>query len=113
MGLFGVLLKAVPWGTLLANGPAIARAAEGMLSKSHASRAQAEQTGDALRALGERVSALEANQVELSELVKRMADQGQRLTESADVLAARVRWLIAVAALACGLGVTAIILALR
>ena len=111
MGLFGVLLKAVPWGALLANGPGIARAAEGLLTKSRA--AEQNKTADGLRALADRVTALETNQVEMSEILKRMADQTQRLTESTDVLATRLRWATGVAVAGCVLAVVAMVLALR
>ena len=111
MGLFGVLLKAVPWGALLANGPGIARAAEGLLARSRAADEAARQkTGDELRALTERAASLEANQLEMSELIRRMADQTQRLAESADVLAVRMRWLLGVAVVAGVLAIVAIVL---
>ena len=111
MALFNVLLKAVPWGALLANGPGIVRAAEGLLGRTRPEPVP-DRTGDELRALADRVTSLEANQAEMSELVRRMADHTQRLAESSEILAARLRWLAAGAGLALLLAIVALVLAL-
>ena len=108
MGLFSVF-RVLPWAAILANGPAIVRAADGLLSRSEP-RAAAAAAAEA-RALADRLQALEATQVELAELFRRMADQTERLTTAVDLLAARVRWLTITAVAAAVLAVISLILA--
>jgi t-SNARE complex subunit (syntaxin) len=104
------VLRALPWATILANGPALARAAEGLRSRSRGAAAAGAATE--MQALAVRLQALEANQAELSEVLRQMADQTQRLTTAVDLLAARVRWLTLAAVGAAVLAAAALVVAI-
>jgi uncharacterized protein YPO0396 len=97
-------LRLIPWATVLANGPAIARAADTLLSGARAgvqaqkSRADAAE-GDILR-LNARIEELEQQNRAHAELTKRMSDQIEALTLTTEVLAGRQRWLSVLGGLA-------------
>jgi hypothetical protein len=103
------LLRALPWATILANGPAVARAAERALSRTRSTAGTA--PSPEIAALRERLAALEANQVELSEVLRQTAEHTERLTQAADVLAARLRWMTVVAVAALLLAIGGLVLA--
>jgi hypothetical protein len=101
------VLRALPWATILANGPAIARAAERALWRPRESAAA--EPSPEITSLNERLAALEANQAELSEVLRRMADHAERLTQAVDVLAVRLRWMTIVAVAASLLAVVSLL----
>jgi hypothetical protein len=103
------VLRALPWATILANGPAIARAAERALSRSHS--AVPDEPSPEMTALTERLAALEAKQVELSEVLRQMAEHTERLTLAADVLAIRLRWMTVAAIVASALAIASLVVA--
>ena len=105
--------KVVPWLEILKQAPALASAADRLLSKTKRS-ADAADTGDETEGLHARIGALEARDRENALLLKQLADQVERLTGACRILAARQRllyWisggaaLLAVAALAVAIGV--------
>jgi hypothetical protein len=103
------VLRALPWATILANGPTIARAAERALSRTR-SDAPVEPSPQ-LTALTQRLAALEANQVELSEVVRQLATHTERLTQAVDVLGVRLRWMTIAAGVAIVVASVALVVA--
>jgi D-aminopeptidase len=97
-------LRLIPWATLVANGPAIARAADTVLSGARAStqaqKTRAAAAEDDVRRLTARVEELEQQNRAHAELAKQMSDQIQALTLTNEVLAGRQRWLVVVGGLA-------------
>lgn len=83
-------MKVIPWGTILAKAPAIARAADTLLAGAHARKAGASAE---LQSLTDRVAALEKHDQADAELLKQLADQVAALATATEVLAARQRWL--------------------
>jgi hypothetical protein len=102
-------LKMIPWASLLSNGPAVAKAAEALLSGTRERNAQAGAAADEVRGLSNRVAALERHDRADAELGKQISDQIEALTRATEVLAARQRWL-AIAATALWLGLLAVVL---
>ena len=105
-------LKAIPWGTILANAPNILRSANALASKTRV-RPDAAPRND-VQALAERIAALEQRDSETAELLTRVTTQLATLTTAGEVLEARVRWLLVVAiaasvvaVLACGIALLA------
>jgi hypothetical protein len=106
-------LKAIPWDTILANGPAILRSADALLSETKARQPAAASRND-LQALADRVAVLEQRDRETAELLTRVSTQVAALTTASEVLEARARWLLVVAiaaavvsVLACGVALFA------
>src|SRR6185503_19901583 len=89
-------LRMIPWASLLSNGPAIARAADALLSGTKARKAHAAAAAVEVRVLSERVDALESHDRADAELGKQISDQIAALTRATEVLAARERWLLAI-----------------
>lgn len=104
-------LRMIPWTGLLSNVPRIAEAANALLSDTKARRGQAVATADEIRGLKDRVEALESDDRAVAELGKQISDQIAALTRATEVLAARQRWLLAIAATALCLGLLAVLLA--
>ena len=101
-------LKAIPWDTILANGPAILRSADALLSETKARQPAAASRND-LQALADRVAVLDTVHRETAGLLTRVSTQVAALTTASEVLEARARWLLVVAiaaavvsVLACG-----------
>jgi len=90
-------LRMIPWSTLLANGPTIARAADTLLSGTRVQRAHAVKAADDIRRLNERVEELELQNRAHAELEKQMSDQIEALTLATEVLAVRQRWFAVIA----------------
>jgi hypothetical protein len=103
-------LRLIPWASLLSNGPVIAEAADALLSRTKGRKAHAAAAEDEIRGLAERVEALESHDRANAELAKQIGDQIAALTKATEVLAARQRWLLAIAASALFLGLLTIIL---
>ena len=103
-------LKAIPWGTLLANAPSIARSANALVSKTRG-RPDAASRND-LHALADRVAALEQRDQDTAELLTRVTAQLEALTATGEVLQARAQWLLVVAIAASVVAVVAVVLAL-
>jgi hypothetical protein len=87
-------LKAIPWATILANAPVIARSAGILLSETKADRGPAEPRRGELQNVAARVSALEERDREVALLLAQMTSQIAALTTATEVLEARVRWLL-------------------
>ena len=100
-----VALRAVPWGTLIANAPSILRSADALRSRT-AARRETVSSND-VQALGERVAGLEQRERHSAELITQLTGQVAALTAAVEVLEARVRWLLVIAAAAVALAVLA------
>ncbi len=105
-------LKAIPWGTILANAPSILRSADELMSKA-GSRPDAASRDD-VQTLADRIATLEQRDRETAELLTRVTTQIAALAAAGEVLEARVRLLVvvavvtsALAVLACGIAVFA------
>jgi hypothetical protein len=103
------VLRALPWAALLTKAPDIARAADTVLSGPHSRKATSAAV-DQLRSLTDRVELLEEQDRTGAELIKQLTTQVSGLTAATEVLAARQRWLVAIAILSLGLAILAIVL---
>ena len=105
-------LKAIPWGTILANAPLIARSADALVSKTRVRGDEASRKD--VQALGDRIAALEQSDRDTAELLTRVTAQIAALTTAGEVLEARAQWLFVaviassvVSVVACGLALLA------
>lgn len=105
-------LKAIPWGTILANAPSIVRSADALVSKTRV-RPDAPSRDD-VQALLDRIAALEQSDRDTAELLTRVTSQVAALTTAGEVLEARAQWLLVgtivasvVSVVACGLALLA------
>ena len=103
-------LKAIPWATLLANAPSLARSADALLSKARDRPSAA--AGTDVQALTARIAVLEQRDRDTAELLARVTGQIDALTAAGEVLEARARWLLVIAVSACIVSVVACVLAL-
>jgi hypothetical protein len=103
-------LKAIPWATILANAPAIARSADALISKTRDRPGAAPDTD--MQAFTDRIAALEQRDRDTAELLTRVTAQIAALTAAGEVLEARARWLLVIAISACIVSVVAAVLAL-
>jgi ABC-type hemin transport system substrate-binding protein len=110
MGIPWLLLKAIPWDTILATAPSILRSADALMSKTRV-RPDAASRND-IQALADRVAALEQRDSEAAELLTSVTAQVAALTTAGKMLEARARWLFIVAIGASVVSVVAIGLAL-
>ena len=86
-------LRAIPWGTILTTAVAMRRSADS-LATTPPPRADGPSRND-LRALADRIAALEQRDRETALLLTRVTAQLEALTTAGEVLEARVRWLLA------------------
>jgi hypothetical protein len=103
-------LRAIPWATILANAPVIARSAGTLLAEARAPRAPTSSRNE-LQALSERVEALEQRDRDTALLLGKMTSQVAALTMATEVLEARVRWLLILAIGSLAVAVLALALA--
>jgi hypothetical protein len=105
-------LKAIPWGTILTNAPAILRSADALALRTRARPDPA--AGKDVQALADRIAMLEQRDNETAELLTRVTAQVAALSAAGEVLEARARWSLAAAVtasvislLACGIALFA------
>jgi hypothetical protein len=110
MGIPWLLLKAIPWDTILANAPSILRSADALRSKTRV-RPDVAARND-IQALADRIAALEQRDSEVAELLTSVTAQVAALTTAGKMLEARARWLFMVAIGASVVSVVAIAVAL-
>jgi uncharacterized coiled-coil protein SlyX len=103
-------LKVIPWGTILANAPSILRSADVLRSKTRVR--PEDQPAPDLESLAARIATLEQRDRDSAELITQLTAQLTALTTAGEVLEARVRWLVVVAAAASVVAVVACVLAL-
>jgi len=104
-------LKVIPWVDILKQAPAVAHAADRLLSETRWRKADV-QASNELEALRERVAALEQRNQNHAAVVKQLADQVQRLTDASQVVAARLRFAYFLAFGGTGLALAATVLVL-
>jgi hypothetical protein len=110
MAIPWLLLKAIPWDTILANAPSILRSADALMSKTRV-RPDAASRND-IQALADRIAVLEQRDSEAAELLTSVTAQVAALTTAGKMLEARARWLFMVAIGASVVSVLAIGVAL-
>jgi hypothetical protein len=107
MGL-GFALAKIPWKTILPYVPAVVETAKELLRSASKSKSADLATADASpQNLLQRIEHLETNERKQAELIERMAEQQQQLTESLRIVESRVQvlfWLtLALLVVAVGL----------
>ena len=102
-------LRVIPWGTILANAPAILRSADALSSKTRLRDAPSPHD---LQALADRIAALEQRDNETAELLARVTAQCAALAAAGEVLEARCRWLLVASVVASAMSVVACFVAL-
>jgi endonuclease III len=108
-------MKAIPWGTLLANVPTIMKSADELLNETRARQAQAQAAGsreDHLHVLARHVAALQTRDRETAELLKQLTGQVSALTTATEVLEARARWLLIATIVSALLAIAALAVAI-
>ena len=100
-------LRVIPWRAILENATAIARSADALLSRTATPRSHGDSPHEAHRLLADRVAALEQRDRETAELLTRVTDQLADLAAATEVLEARSRWLLMIAAAALVLALLA------
>ncbi len=104
-------LRVIPWGTLIASAPVIARAAESFAGSTRARETDAASATD-VRALAGRVAELDERDRMTADLVRQLSEQVTTLTGASTVLAARLRWMSWIAGSATVLALTALVFAI-
>jgi hypothetical protein len=105
-----VALRAVPWGTIIANAPSILRSADALRARTPAGPPLASVPD--LKALGDRLSALEQRDRDSVEVITQLTGQVAALTTAVEVLEARARWLLVMSSVAIAVAVVAASLSL-
>ena len=100
-----VALRAVPWGTIIANAPSILRSADALRARTPSGPAPA--SANDLKALDDRLSALEQGDRESVEVITQLTGQVAALTAAVEVLEARAQWLLVISTAAVALAVLA------
>lgn len=106
-------LRAVPWTTLLANAPGLLRSANVLLARATGETGVPGRPGSTapspgtVRALIDRIAALEQRDRETAELLAHLTALVTALTTASEVLEARTRWLLVLAVVAVLAAVTA------
>jgi hypothetical protein len=104
-------LRAIPWATILANAPVIAKSAGTLLAEARAPR-RPPGAPNQLAALADRVDTLEQRDRDTALLLGQMTSQIAALTTATEVLEARVRWLLLFAIMAAAFAALAVGLSL-
>ena len=103
-------LRAIPWGTILTTAVAMRRSADSLVPAATV-RTDGASRND-LRALADRIAALERRDRETALLLTRVTAQLEALTTAGEVLEVRVRWLLVGTIAAVALSIVAFGIAL-
>ena len=109
---WSLALRAIPWAKILAEAPAVAKAADALLARTRGLEGGTPLTDDG-QALRDRITALESHTRADAGVLKQLTAQIEALTVASEVLAARVRWLMALVISGGRAGVVAGLLLLR
>ena len=104
-------MRAIPWAAILAEAPALMKAADGVLSGARKPAGPPPASADALQRALARIDSLEAQAAAQAHLLTDVTQQLAALASATDVLAARQRWLLGLAAAALLLSAIAIVVA--
>lgn len=86
-------LKAVPWGTIIANAPQLVDSARKIIERRNfAQRPDGDPVSADPVSLARRVAALEARQQQIAELVESLAKSNEQLIRALQVLRIRAVW---------------------
>lgn len=98
-------LKAIPWSTLLSQAPTLIEHSRKLFTRAASPGATASPQPDVLAEIRTRLDALDVNARTQAELLRQITEQMQRLTLGLEVVAARTRlalWLAAAALVGTG-----------
>ena len=82
-------LKAVPWGTIISNAPTIVDGARKLLDRRGASVELADESSTDPSALAQRLRIVELRQQEMLDVIDKLANSNEQLTEAVTYLRAR------------------------
>ena len=98
-------LKAIPWSTLLSQAPTLIEHSRKLFTRAPSPNATGSPQPDVLAEIRTRLDALDGNSRTQAELLRQITEQMQRLTLGLEVVAARTRlalWLAAAALVGTG-----------
>lgn len=98
-------LKAIPWSTLLSQAPTLIEHSRKLFTRTPPPSASAAPPPDVLTEIRARLDTLDGNSRTQAELLRQVTEQMQRMTLGLEVIAARTRlalWLAAAALIASG-----------
>lgn len=85
-------LKAVPWGTIIANAPTIVEGARKLLDRRTAGAELVEESSSDPASLAQRLRIVELRQQEMLDVINELANSNEQLTEAVTYLRARARF---------------------
>jgi len=85
-------LKAVPWGTIIANAPTIVEGARKLLDRREAGAELVEESSSDPASLAQRLRIVELRQQEMLDVINELANSNEQLTEAVTYLRARAKF---------------------
>ena len=82
-------IKAVPWGTIISNAPTIVEGARKLLDRRSAAGELTDATATDPASLAQRLRVVEFRQQEMLDLIDKLANSNEQLTEAVTYLRAR------------------------
>ena len=82
-------LKAVPWGTIISNAPTIVEGARKLLERRSAESGVVDETSSDPASLAQRLRIVELRQQEMLDVIDKLANSNEQLTEALTYLKAR------------------------
>ena len=82
-------LKAVPWGTIISNAPTIVEGARKLLERRSAESGVVDETSSDPASLAQRLRIVELRQQEMLDVIDKLANSNEQLTEALTYLRAR------------------------
>lgn len=87
-------LKAVPWGTIIANAPQLVDSARKIIERRNVGQTETDTNAADPAALVKRVQALETRQQQIAELVESLAKSNEQLIQAIQYVKLRLTWAI-------------------
>jgi len=84
-----IWLKAVPWGTIISNAPTIVDSARKLLDRRSAAGELADTSASDPASLAQRLRVVELRQQEMLDVIDKLANSNEQLTEAVTYLRAR------------------------
>ncbi|UCD67358.1 MAG: hypothetical protein JSW48_10950 [Betaproteobacteria bacterium] len=85
-------LKAVPWGTIIANAPTIVEGARKLLDRRTAGSELVNESSSDPASLAQRLRIVELRQQEMLEVIDQLASSNEQLSEAVTYLRARAKF---------------------
>lgn len=82
-------LKAVPWGTIISNAPTIVEGARKLLDRRGAASDLADESASDPASIAQRMRVVELRQQEMLDVIDKLANSNEQLTEAVTYLRAR------------------------